>query len=251
MLHSFRSRTFAALAFTALFGAGEQVPVTPEIPSSGGGLYQAHVTQKKPAKHVQLHINTWQEQETYGYIGIKYELAAQHKVALFGKSWQEQGITGSIVAHKAIFVAENATQVTQKANILVSAYSLPAITTSQVQVSRGTISTRKSDISDVKDYLTTAAISNVITSQSQHIVGKIELSELVSVSTHSLANVSTAQVHEISGKISTHRFVDVNNTLSVKAATYQQQAISGRITTNDDEMLMVLMALLALDDEIA
>lgn len=235
---------FGALA-VATFGLLQTVPVTPAIPLAGGGIYREIPTYTK-AKHVKLHGNTWQEHDTYGYIGIKYDIAAQHKVFALGKTWQEQSTTGIITTKRTFADIVNPQ--------LVSVHYQLNVATAQNQVSRGTITTKviesaghEPDISVVKDYLTTAAIANASSYQNQHIEGRITLSVPELVSTYYQINASTAQNQEISGKIS----AKVLPHIAVKiASTYQQQSISGKITTDNDEMLMVLLALMELDGEI-
>lgn len=58
MLLSFKSRAFAALAFTALFGAGEQVPVTPQVPSAGGAAERATAPARPSYKQVKGDITS-------------------------------------------------------------------------------------------------------------------------------------------------------------------------------------------------
>ena len=215
-LKSFGSRSFAALTFVALFGSGGQVPVTPEVPASFGIAYPKA---KAPAKHVQLSANTWQYQEIYGFIRIKYDTAAQH--------------------------------IAQKTSTLVSAYSPLDIETAQVQDLHGTISVSEKPA----DILPEAIVADVTevsfgdilnTYQNQHISGSITLSDPIEANNvHSLANVSAERVQEVSGKVSVKA---ISQIAISEVATHQRQAISGSITTNDDDMLMALLALMDLDE---
>lgn len=243
----FKSRLFAPAIFaTALFGAGEQVPVTPQVPLAGGGISREIQTYNL-AKHVKLSGNTWQEQDTYGYAGIKYDLIAQYKVFALGKTEQEQVSAGSITSTNLVNV--------YKTDRLVSThYRLNVATAQNQEVSRGTISTRNISNPILADN-SNAAIGNGNTAQNQHTVGKIiskqPIAKVDLVSTHYHANAITAQSQCASGKVTVTQNLETPIAVSVKAATYQRQAISGRITANDeDEMLMVLMALLELDDEV-
>lgn len=249
------------LALHGTGGAGNvpvipPIPPIPEIQPSSGGFF-GYVQPPKVIKHVKLSGNTWQEQETYGYISIKHELAAQHKVFAFANTGQQQDVTGSITLSSLSQFAKPAKLDISKA--LVSTHYQLNVATAQSQSIIGVISASHSasqiladdSNSTVKNYLAVETPNLVIglqeTSQVQHIVGKITLSEPVSVSTHSLATASTSQVQEVSGKIVTNR-----RYLSISAYTSEQrQGLSGSITTNDDdEMLQVLLALLELDDEI-
>lgn len=225
----------------------------PLPPPSGGGVTARVVKQvKAEAKHVKLHINTWQEQETFGYIGIKYELFVQQHVALFGNTGQQQGIDGVITSTKP-------TDVAQKASNEVSTHYRLNVATEQVQVSRGTISTSNTIVDAPSEnkvivHAQASSIGNISTAQTQHIVGKIisnpPVAEVESVSTHYQINSSTAQTQEISCRISTVNY-QVPQIALGQISTYQKQAISGKIVTNgDDEMLMVLMALLELDSDV-
>lgn len=77
------------------------------------------------------------------------------------------------------------------------------------------------------------------------------LNELVS--THYHANAITEQNQVSFGTISTSNNIveqHANNKVIVHATTYQRQVSFGKVTTDDSEMLMVLMALLELDDSI-
>lgn len=92
----------------------------------------------------------------------------------------------------------------------------------------GAITTKQASIgdSDVSTYYHHVAIGTVHTAQEQVSIGSVSTSNNI-VETHA------------------------NNKVIVHAATYQQQVSFGKVTTDDDEMLMVLMALMALDDEVA
>lgn len=244
-----RGQLFAGALFAGLLvgGQGEQVPVTPEIPSSGGGISRG-IQQYNLAKHVKLSGNTWQEQDTYGYAGIKYDLIAQHKVFALGKTGQEHVSLGHITSTNLVNV--------YKTDRLVSAHYHLNVATAQKQVSIGTVSVSNAPV--VKDYLTTEIPNLVIglqeTSQVQQsfgtIISKQPIAEVELVSTHYHANAITAQVQESSGSVTVTQYLQTPITVSVKAATYQQQVSFGKVTTDDDEMLMVLMALLELDSDI-
>lgn len=250
------------LALWPLFIA-TQVVLPPEEFNGGGSRHTKQVkAEAQHVKHVELHVSTRQKQEIKGTLST---VAAPHNVSIFANTGQHQGITGRI----NVSSLESLSEFAKLPSLVTKAYSSPDalasthyrlnVATTQSQSISGAITTQATghepDISTVKDSLTVAAIGNISTAQSRHIVGKIiskqPVAEVELVSAHYQLNASTAQTQEISGKINTHRFVDANNTLSVKAATYQHQVISGRITTNDDEeMLMVLMALLELDSDV-
>lgn len=244
------------LALWPLFISTTPLPPQQDI----SGLVAQHVEQKYEkaiAKHVTLHVSTSQKQEIKGFISAKHAPeAAQHKVFAFANTGQRQDVTGSISTHNLVtkvVSSPDTLEHTFKPKIVYVSdtfasthYQVNAVST-QTQEINGTISVSNS-IADA--HTNNIVCIQTVTSQTQYIVGKISLSSPISqdneVSTRLQANAITTQTQEISGKIKTQ---DIPHVIIKVAETYQYQTLSGSITiSNDDDMLMTLLALLDLDD---
>lgn len=218
------------------------------------------VTQLKESKYAQVqHVsfsdNSAQIQNCSGKIRTLSAKASAHYQAN-AVTAQNQASSCVIYVSSVITHSHAETSQYQQSSSSISAsyvYCQASAITGQNQASSGTITATLPDKpSQVTDKHIGLYASSV---QSQHIVGKI-ISKQVSIGDNEVSvhyhHVPIGATHTAQEQVSHGEIVTNLRHLSISAAiSEQRQGILGSITTNDDsEMMMVLLALLALDDEI-